>query len=62
MSRISRGLMHALQNYTPEYKEELLSRAERTWRPNQMEMPDTGEDEGKLPLGGEDVFSDQNTE
>jgi hypothetical protein len=54
--------MHALQNYTPEYKEELLSRAERTWRPNQVEAADTGEDKGKLPLGGEDVFSDQSTE
>jgi len=27
--------MQALQHYTPEYKKELLSRSERTWRPQE---------------------------
>jgi hypothetical protein len=42
MSGINRGLMQALQRYTPEYKEDLLSRAERTWRPQGTE--DSGHD------------------
>ena len=35
MSGLNRGLMQALQHYTPEYKKELLSRSERTWRPQE---------------------------
>ena len=37
MNKVSRGMMQALQRYTPEYKAQVLSRAERTWRPGELE-------------------------
>ena len=45
MRSMNRGLMQALQSYTPEYKQELLSRAERTWRPGEQEAVDMEENE-----------------
>jgi hypothetical protein len=47
--------MQALQSYTPEYKKELLSRAERTWRPGEQEMGDT--EENDVSAGEEEVVS-----
>jgi hypothetical protein len=39
MTRVNRGMMQALQRYTPEYKEQVLNRAERTWRPENSKTP-----------------------
>jgi hypothetical protein len=47
--------MQALQSYTPEYKKELLSRAERTWRPDKQEVGDAEENE--VLAGEEEVVS-----
>ncbi|MBN1378056.1 MAG: hypothetical protein JXA04_02340 [Gammaproteobacteria bacterium] len=48
MIRVSKGMMQALQRYTPEYKEEILNRAERTWRPIQAENRESGTEENVI--------------
>lgn len=48
MIRVSKGMMQALQRYTPEYKEQVLNRAERTWRPGDCNEEIVHADEAKL--------------